>query len=123
MSETKITDFTDLIAWQKAHVFVLAVYKVTQHFPSHEQFALTNQLTRAAVSITSNIAEGFGRNSEKDKVQFYGIAKGSLLEVRSQLCIAKDLGYITGEQFEELERDAMEVVRLIAGLVRSAPTR
>lgn len=125
MSESaiKIQDFTDLTAWKKAHALVLRVYQATKHFPASEQFALTNQITRAAVSITSNIAEGFGRNSGKDKMQFYSIAKGSLLEVRSQLHVAKDLGYITQAQFEELERDAVEVVRIIAGLIRSAPKR
>lgn len=120
MSNGKITDFTDLIAWQKAHQVVLLAYRTSKSFPSNEQFALTNQFTRAAVSITSNIAEGFGRATAKDKRGFYVIAKGSALELRSQARIAKDLEYISQETFEKLEKDAIEVVRLISGIIQSA---
>ncbi|MBI4599730.1 four helix bundle protein [Candidatus Uhrbacteria bacterium] len=73
--------FTDLKAWQEGHTLVLKIYKITQSFPKEEQFGLTNQLRRAAVSLTSNIAEGFGRGSYKEKAQFYSIALGSLTEV------------------------------------------
>lgn len=120
MSNEKVTDFTDLIAWQKAHQLVLLAYRISKDFPAHEQFALTNQFTRAAVSITSNIAEGFGRATAKDKRNFYVIAKGSLLELRNQAMIAKDLGYLYPEPFARFEMDAVEVVRLISGIIRSA---
>jgi len=120
MSNEKVTDFTDLIAWQKAHQLVLLAYRISKKFPASEQFALTNQFTRAAVSITSNIAEGFGRATSKDKRHFYVIAKGSLLELRNRAMIAKDLGYLDLEHFTQFEQDAVEVIRLISGITRSA---
>lgn len=122
-SKTNIQDFTDLIAWQKAHQLVLLTYQLTKQFPSAEQFALTNQSTRADVSVTSNIAEGFGRDTKKDKVHFFVIAKGSLLELRSQIRVAKDLGYILQTDFDQFENNAIEVVRLISGIIRSATDR
>ncbi|MDP3958015.1 MAG: four helix bundle protein, partial [bacterium] len=80
----KITSFTDLIAWQEANRFAVFIYSLSKGFPKEEKFSLTDQLRRAAVSVSSNIAEGFARNSRKDKLQFYTIAKGSLFEVHSQ---------------------------------------
>ncbi len=115
-----VVNFTDLLVWQKAHDLVLLVYKATKNFPEDEKFALTNQLRRAAVSITSNIAEGFGRNTSKDKVHFYSMSKGSLLEVQSQLYIAKDLGYIKFEDFNIFENQIVEIAKMISGLKNSA---
>ena len=112
----EIKNFTDLIAWQKAHTLVLEIYKITKLFPEDERFALTNQLRRAAVSITSNVAEGFGRNTPRDKVHFYSIAKGSLLETQSQLLVAKDLGYLENASYEILEPKIIEVAKLLSGL-------
>jgi len=120
MSNGKIKDFTDLIAWQKAHQLVILSYRISKGFPTNEQFALTNQFTRAAVSVTSNIAEGFGRATAKDKRNFYVIAKGSVLELRSQVRVAKDLGYLDVESFTQFEHDAIEVIRLISGIIHSA---
>src|SRR3989344_7448217 len=99
----KIGDFTDLIVWQKAHQLVLKIYKITRILPSHEKFALVIQMQRAAVSITSNISEGFARRSKKEKLQFYYMALGSLSELRNQLLIIKDLKYIDPTVFAELE--------------------
>jgi four helix bundle protein len=121
--QRKILDFTDLIAWQKAHSLVLTTYTYTKMFPENEKFILMSQMTRAAISITSNIAEGFGRSTAKDKIYFYGIAKGSLLELRSQSHVAKDLEYITIEQFNAYNNDAIEVLRLISGMMRTAHDR
>ena len=118
-----IKNFTDLIAWQKSHELVLEVYKKSQKFPVEEKFGLTNQVRRAAVSITSNLAEGFGRNSAKDKCQFYCIARTSSLEVQSQLYIARDLGYIIELDFFVLESKCLEVGRLISGLEKTAASR
>ncbi len=123
MSKDTVRDFSDLIAWQKAHQLVLLTYRVVKHFPANEQFILVSQMTRAAISISSNIAEGFGRSTAKDKRQFYVIAKGSTLELRSQIRVAKDVGYIDEELFRRFERDAIEVVRLISGIINSAQTR
>lgn len=85
--------FTDLVVWQKAHQFVLAVYRLTKGFPKEELFTLTSQLRRAAISIPANIAEGFKRKSELEKARFMNIAQGSLEECHYYLILAKDLGY------------------------------
>lgn len=94
-SGKKIRSFTDLHAWQKAHELVLEVYKITKYFPREEQFGLTNQIRRASISVSSNLAEGFSRRSYKEKIQFYSMALGSTTEVQNQLLIAKDVDYIT----------------------------
>lgn len=116
---TKINDFTDLIVWQKAHRLVLLVYKSTRSFPKSEMYALIDQLRRAVVSITSNIAEGFSRHTLKEKIQFYYMASGSLTEVRNQLIIARDLDYITLKTFEELNNLSVEISKMIQGLISS----
>ena len=85
----KIKSFTDLNAWKESHKLVLMVYGVTKTFPREEIFALVSQMRRCAVSITSNIAEGFSRQSYKEKVQFYSISQGSVTELQSQLLIAR----------------------------------
>jgi four helix bundle protein len=85
--------FEDLLVWQKAHVFVIMAYKLSETFPKHELYDLTSQFRRAAVSIASNIAEGFRRRNAADKVRFFNIAQGSLEECRYYLILAKDLGY------------------------------
>ena len=112
--------FKDLIAWQKAHELVLDVYKITKKFPDIERYGLENQLRRASVSITSNIAEGFGRNSRKEKLQFYSISRGSLFEVLDQLTIAKDLGYFESQEFIVLEEKINVCSRLVSGIIKSA---
>mgnify|MGYP001588863076 CR=1 len=119
MSEnSKIRDFTDLEAWRKAHELALAIYKATQKFPKSEAFALTSQIQRAAVSITSNIAEGFGRQTIREKVQFYYQAHGSLTEVKSQLILAKDLKYISTQEFDTIMDTLINSHRLLQGLLR-----
>ena len=85
--------FQDLVVWQKAHLFVLAVYHLTATFPKHEVFGLSSQFRRAAVSIAANIAEGFRKSSKADKVRFYNIAQGSVEECRYYLILTNDLEY------------------------------
>jgi four helix bundle protein len=119
MKKEKITDFMDLIAWQRGHEAVLAIYQLTQVFPASERFGLTNQLRRAAVSITSNIAEGFSRQTIREKVQFYFISKGSICECRDQLLIAKDLGYVTISSHTTIEALLVETHKLLSGLIKS----
>lgn len=85
--------FEDLLVWQKAHSFVIAAYRLSATFPKHEVFGLTSQLRRAAVSIAANIAEGFRKSSNADKIRFYNIARGSLEECRYYLILIKDLEY------------------------------
>ena len=89
-----IKSFTDLKAWRASHQLILAIYKLTDAFPEKEKYSLTDQIRRASVSITSNIAEGFGRQTYKDKIKFYHQANGSIFEVKNQLIIARDLGYV-----------------------------
>src|SRR3989344_3964803 len=117
-TKTKIKSFKDLDAWKEGHTLVLQVYELTKKFPRSEAFGLTNQMQRCAVSITSNIAEGFSRNSNKEKLQFYAIAQGSVTELQSQLSLAKDVGYITEEQFKQTDGQSVRVHKIINGLIR-----
>lgn len=89
-----INSFKDLIVWQKSMELVEKVYKITESFPTKEQFGLISQMRRAAVSIPSNIAEGYGRNSTGSYIQFLSIARGSLLELETQLELSKRLNFI-----------------------------
>src|SRR3990167_10660108 len=104
----KIVDFTDLLVWQKSHLLVLEIYKITRTFPTFERFGLASQMQRAVVSITSNLAEGFARRSKKEKLQFYYTALSSLSELRNQLLICRDLKYIDELKFNSLEIHAIE---------------
>jgi four helix bundle protein len=119
MAAEKITTFTKLKAWQKAHILVLDVYKCSAEFPVPEQFGLTSQVRRAAVSITSNIAEGFNRFSAADKAHFYQMALGSCAEVQNQMLIAKDLGYVLPEKFQNMAADSVEVHRMLNSLIKA----
>lgn len=116
----KIRTFKDLIVWQEGHMLVLMVYKVTKKFPKEELFGLTNQLRRAVVSFTSNIAEGFSRNSYKEKLQFYSMSLGSLTEVDNQLTIAKDVDYLTEKEYAAFEEQITIVSRLCNGIIKSS---
>jgi len=118
----KIKNFTDLNAWKQAHELVLFVYNTTKSFPKDEQFGLTNQIRRAVVSITSNIAEGFSRNSYKEKSQFYSMALGSLTEVQNQLIVARDIMYITSHQYNQGDQQTILVSKLLNGLIKSTKT-
>lgn len=115
----KIRDFTDLKVWQKSHRLVLMVYEISRGFPRNEVYALSSQIRRAAVSVTSNIAEGFSRQTSKEKIQFYYVSSGSLTEVRNQLMIARDLGYITKDKFKELNGLVIEICKMAQGLIKS----
>jgi four helix bundle protein len=95
--------FKNIIAWQKAYQYCLAVYRNTADFPEFEKYGLRSQFTRAAVSVTANIAEGYRKLSKQDKLRFFNIAQGSLDECRNYNMLSKDLGYITEEQYNELE--------------------
>lgn len=120
--EGKIRSFTDLLVWQEGHKFVVTIIKETRNFPKDEQYGLTSQMRRAAVSITSNIAEGFGRQGSKEKLHFYYISQGSLTEVKNQLLIAKDVEYIKQGIFKELADQANQVHRLLQGLIKKTKT-
>jgi len=116
---TKILLFTDLKAWQESHVLVKAVYCFLSDLPHEERFGLADQLRRASISITSNIAEGFSRRGAKEKMQFYYIALGSLTEVQNQLILAKDVGYMDEQKRDEILEQSVLAQKLLNGLIRS----
>ena len=109
--------YRELIAWQRAKILALEVYRFTRKFPKDEIYGLTSQMRRAAVSVPSNIAKGKGRYSKKELVQFLYKARGSLLELETQLSIAHDLAYIDSQTFETMERKTEELRRILNGLV------
>ena len=115
----KIQSFRDLSTWQEAYKLALEIYKVSKAFPREEFFGLVSQIRRAVISIASNIAEGFSRNSVKEKIQFYHIALGSLTEVRNQMDLSKGIGYLPEDDYSRLELQAVRVDKLIHGLLRS----
>lgn len=118
--EAKVTKgierFEDLIAWQKARVLTRAIYEATQKNTFARDFGLAGQIQRAAVSVMSNVAEGFERGSNRDFHRFLCMAKASCAEVRSQLYVAHDIGYIQPDEFNQLLLQAQEVARVIGGL-------
>ncbi len=111
--------FEKLEVYQMARKYVAAIYKITDSFPNKERYSLCDQLNRAAVSVTSNIAEGTSRTSSKEKIHFLEIAYGSLLETYSQLQNAIDVGYFTEKKLEELKPLIQEIANKLTGLRRS----
>lgn len=120
--ELKIKDFRDLNAWKEGHKVVLMIYELTKIFPKEELFGLTKQLRRAAVSVTSNIAEGFSRRSYRDKSNFYTMALGSLTEIQNQLAIAVDVNFIKQNKFEEVSSQISKTSKIINGLIKKTRT-
>src|SRR3990167_5600783 len=105
----KIKSFKDLNVWKEGHRLVVEIYRITNGFPREESFGLTNQIRRASISITSNIAEGFSRRSLKEKYRFYAMALGSLTEVQNQLIIASDVKYLSNDKFQEIAEQTIIV--------------
>lgn len=122
-NEGKLKKFTDLKAWQEGHGLLLRVYEISRGFPKSEDYGLSSQMRRSAVSVTSNLAEGFSRDSYADKAHFYVIAHGSLTELENQIIIAKDVGYIQESEFHALAIQLLLVYRIIAGLIRATKER
>jgi four helix bundle protein len=116
---TRISDFTQLKAWQRARELRRALYQVVKTFPSDEKYGLSSQLKRAASSVTANLAEGYGRYSYQENLQFCRQARGSLYELRDHLTAALDAGYIPQEKYAELEDMAMNAIRLVNGYIRA----
>ncbi len=112
----KIRKFEDLIAWQKAQLLALEVYRITRRGEFSKDFGLRNQIQRAVVSVMSNIAEGFERYGPNEFQQFLSIARGSSAEVRSQLHLAQGLSYVSKEEFDQLYELCLETSRLIGAL-------
>jgi four helix bundle protein len=113
------TSYRDLVAWQVALQFVKAIYEQTATFPKDERFGLISQLRRAAVSVASNIAEGQGRLTEGEFRHFLGQARGSLLEVETQLYIAQELGFLSEDQLNTLLKLSHRIGLLLNGLLNS----
>jgi four helix bundle protein len=110
-------DFKDLDVWKASKQLAVIFYKNTENFPKHELFGLTNQMRRAAISISSNIAEGCGRKTAKDTTQFLYISRGSLFELESQLIIAFELNYILQEPYDQLNEQIIKCRQLINGFI------
>ncbi len=123
MKKKKIKSFTDLEAWREAHKLVLMIYRVTEKFPRKEIFCLVSQMRRAVISISSNIAEGFSRNTTGEKCQFYGMASGSLTELQNQLLVVRDIKYIENNEFNTIAKQTISVAKLINGLKRIKNTK
>ena len=112
-------DFKQIHVWQKAHRFVLDVYRHTQAFPPEERFGLTAQLRRAAASIPSNIAEGAGRNGERDFARFLGIAAGSASEAEYQILLARDLRYLAVESHTALDAQINKIKKMLNSFMQT----
>jgi four helix bundle protein len=112
-------NFRDLNVWQKAVELATKIYQATDHFPKTENYGLTSQIRRSAVSISSNIAEGAGRRSHKEFRQFLDVATGSCYELETQLTISKNLGYIDQELFQTLKKSLIEIQKMIYALINS----
>lgn len=116
MVENEVKGFRTLKAWQKAYELTLEIYRLTKRFPKTELYGLTSQLQRAAVSILANTAEGYERNHRKEYLQFLFIAKGSLGEVETYLLLAKDLGYLSQDDYAAvagIREDASRILKRV----------
>lgn len=119
----KIQNFTDLDVWKYAHALYVSIYEATKTFPKEELFGLTNQIRRASLSVSSNIAEGFGRRTDADKARFYSISRGSLFEVQNQLYAARDIGILDEKSCNSLMEKSIITQRILIGLIKSTLER
>ncbi len=118
LDNPKLKSYRDLIVWQKSVNFVTQIYVVTRDFPREELYGLTAQIRRSAVSVPSNIAEGYGRNSRNDYARFLQIANGSLYEIQTQLEISLNLSYLSESRFNEIYEQSREIERMLSSLIR-----
>ena len=119
----KVRSFRDLIAWQKAFQTGLAVYTLSKSFPEIERFGLTSQIRRSAVSVASNIAEGYGRQSTTEYIRFLRVARGSLYELETQILFSVELGYAERSAADAVLEMVAECGRVLAGLIRSLESK
>ena len=115
----RVSDFTDLEVWRCARQLRMEVYRFTRQFPKEETFGLASQSRRAAVSATANIAEGFGRYSYQENIQFLRQSRASVYELRDHFTTALDAGYLSRDEFAGLNRQAVSVVKLLNGYIRA----
>lgn len=118
-----MNNFRNLLIWQKSMALVTGIYNSTKTFPKEEVFGLTSQIRRCAISIPSNIAEGFGRESNKDYLRFLNISISSLFGLQTQLEIAKNISYFTTEQFNKQYEDSREVERMLIAFINKIKER
>lgn len=111
--------FKSLIAWQRSKALAVCIYRLTEHGKWMRDYGLRDQIRRAAVSVPSNIAEGDERDGDVDSARFFRIAKGSLAEVRTQLEIAAEIGYLPDEEFQSLDDECEQISRILAALIRA----
>lgn len=116
---TNIKKFQDLLVWQKAHLLVIDIYKITEIYPKHELFGLISQIRRSAVSVPANIVEGFRRNSLKDSINFYNISDASLEELKYHLLLSKDLNYIKEKELHNIMKLCEEVGKMLTRWIQS----
>ncbi len=121
--ENRLKSYKDLIVGQKAIELVTEIYSVSKTFPNEEKFGIVNQLNRAVVSIPANIAEGWGRESSKNYLQFLRISRGSLMEVETLILISKNLKYVDEEKFNLISNKIEEVGKIRQGLIKSIQQR
>ena len=112
-------NFKELKVWQRAHELAKFIYKITKEFPQDEKFGLVSQMRRAAVSVASNVVEGFHRYSAKVSVNFYNISDASLEELRYQLLLSKDLNYLSNEDYDESLKLSEEVSKMLRSWIRT----
>jgi len=122
-SNSEVVDFTDLNAWKAARALRKNIYMVCRGFPKQETFELSSQMRRAVVSMTANLAEGYGRFSYQENMQFCLQSLGSVYEIRDHLTMALDAGYITPEQYKQFDLQAISVIKLINGYIRATRQR
>ena len=115
----EIKNYRDLRVWQSGMDLVVMVYELSDKFPAKEMYGLTSQIRRAAVSVPSNIAEGYGRNSSKERKQFISLARGSAAEVEAQLTVSRELGFVTSLDSTKAEQLVTEVLKMLTGLRKS----
>ncbi|WP_316633600.1 four helix bundle protein [uncultured Flavobacterium sp.] len=118
-----MSDFRKLLIWQKSISLVTKIYFLTNNFPKEEIFGLTSQIRRSSISIPSNIAEGSGRESDKDFLRFLNISVGSLFEMQTQLEIAKNISYLKEDDFNNLYEDSREVERMLVSFIKKIKDR
>ena len=117
------TRFEDVIAWQKARIFINHVYSITKTFPQEERYGLTSQFQRAAVSVAANIAEGYKRMGKDDKLRFYNYSQGSLEECRCYIYLSNDFNYITSDEAQIMINEIEETSKVLNSYINSIKTR
>lgn len=117
--QSNIRSYRDLEVWRRSKAYAVNVYRLTENFPKSEVYGLTSQIRRAAVSVPSNIAEGFRRKFRKEKLQFLRVAYGSGSELETQLEISFELGYLDATRYQEASAELDEIMRMMNGVINS----